>query len=285
MRDCSWRTCPAAFSRDRARSAVLALTALLLAALPWTGGCKPDAPPPGAHAQVGGLEARGISPDDLLKNAVQPLNHLEDFASGEMLQHIVERLNQWVETEEPLPDWKADPMVADLPQALRELPQVADLDKLEFPREDAFALQETVWLRDLSGWARGETLNEVEQARRLFDWTVRNIQLDPTPLGPEGRPLQRVRQIPWEILLLGRGTPMLIIDPVPGQEEWNADFVAGSGAGIQIRMPELVPPAVEALLAQPERLAAMRAQAKLVGKPRAAFDIAERVLADLRQSA
>ena len=208
MRHCFWRTCPAAFSRGGARTAVLTLTALLLAALPWTGGCKPDAPPPGAHAQVGGLEARGISPDDLLKNAVQPLNHLEEFASGEMLQHIVERLNQWVETEEPLADWEVDPMVADLPQALRDLPQVKNLDKLEFPREDAFALQEAVWLRDLSGWARGETLHEVEQARRLFDWTVRNIQLDATPLGPDGRPLQRVRQIPWEILLFGRGTPM-----------------------------------------------------------------------------
>ncbi|NWF79821.1 MAG: UDP-N-acetylglucosamine--LPS N-acetylglucosamine transferase [Chloroflexi bacterium] len=81
--------------------------------------------------------------------------------------------------------------------------------------------------------------------------------------------------------VLARGTPLIVIDPVPGQEEWNADVVAGSGAGIQIRVPELVPRAVRALLAQPERLAAMRAQARLVGRPRAAYDIAARVVADL----
>lgn len=81
--------------------------------------------------------------------------------------------------------------------------------------------------------------------------------------------------------VLARGTPLIVIDPVPGQEEWNADVVAGSGAGLQIRVPELVPRAVRALLAQPERLAAMRAQARLVGRPRAAYDIAARVVADL----
>ncbi len=82
--------------------------------------------------------------------------------------------------------------------------------------------------------------------------------------------------------VLARGTPLIIIDPVPGQEDWNADFVAGSGAGIQIRMPELVPPAAIALLKQPERLAAMRTQAQRVGKPRAAYDVAEQLLADLK---
>ncbi|HJZ48788.1 MAG TPA: glycosyltransferase, partial [Roseiflexaceae bacterium] len=35
--------------------------------------------------------------------------------------------------------------------------------------------------------------------------------------------------------ILARGTPMVVIDPIPGQEEWNADFVAGSGAGLQLR--------------------------------------------------
>ncbi|HJZ47744.1 MAG TPA: galactosyldiacylglycerol synthase, partial [Roseiflexaceae bacterium] len=53
--------------------------------------------------------------------------------------------------------------------------------------------------------------------------------------------------------VLARGAPMLIVDPIPGQEEWNADVVAGSGAGIQLRMPESVPYAVLDLLTQPER--------------------------------
>jgi processive 1,2-diacylglycerol beta-glucosyltransferase len=85
--------------------------------------------------------------------------------------------------------------------------------------------------------------------------------------------------------ILARGTPMIVIDPIPGQEEWNADYVAGSGAGVQLRQPESVPPATLSLLAHPERLALMRAQAARVGRPRAALDIAERVLRDLRSAA
>jgi len=85
--------------------------------------------------------------------------------------------------------------------------------------------------------------------------------------------------------VLARGAPMLIVDPIPGQEEWNADFVAGSGAGIQLRQPEAVPPAALFLLGQPERLAMMREQARRFGRPRAALDIAERVLADLASGA
>lgn len=80
---------------------------------------------------------------------------------------------------------------------------------------------------------------------------------------------------------LARGTPMVIIDPVPGQEEWNADVVAGAGAGIQLRMPEAVPPTTHSLLNQPERLALMQRQARAIGRPRAALDVAESVLRDL----
>lgn len=78
--------------------------------------------------------------------------------------------------------------------------------------------------------------------------------------------------------VLARSTPMLIIDPIPGQEEWNADFVAGAGAAIQLRMPEMVPPAVEFLLKQPERISEMGVQARLVGHPHAALDIVEHTL-------
>jgi processive 1,2-diacylglycerol beta-glucosyltransferase len=85
--------------------------------------------------------------------------------------------------------------------------------------------------------------------------------------------------------VLARGRPMIIIDPLPGQEEWNADFVAAAGAGIQLRMPEMVPPAALGLIAQPERLTAMSAHAREVGRPRAALEIAQRVVAELRMVA
>ena len=81
--------------------------------------------------------------------------------------------------------------------------------------------------------------------------------------------------------VLARGTPMVIIDPVAGQEEWNADVVVGAGAGIQLRMPETVPAAALYLLSQPERLEMMQRQARLIGRPRAALDVAGSILGDL----
>lgn len=81
--------------------------------------------------------------------------------------------------------------------------------------------------------------------------------------------------------VLARGTPMLIIDPIPGQEEWNADYVSMIGAAVQLRMVETAPYAVQQLLAAPERLAAMRQAATSAGHPRAAIDIADHVLRGL----
>ncbi|WP_421659203.1 MGDG synthase family glycosyltransferase [Leptothermofonsia sp. ETS-13] len=82
--------------------------------------------------------------------------------------------------------------------------------------------------------------------------------------------------------VLARGTPMVIIDPFPGQEEWNADVVSAMGAGIQLRLPSMVPPAVLHLLNQPDQLAFMRQQAPKIGQPHAALKIADIILNQLR---
>ena len=76
--------------------------------------------------------------------------------------------------------------------------------------------------------------------------------------------------------MLARATPLIIIDPIAGHEEWNADFVAGSGAGIQLRYPDGVALAARYLVADKARLALMRRQAQRVGRPRAALDVAAR---------
>jgi processive 1,2-diacylglycerol beta-glucosyltransferase len=81
--------------------------------------------------------------------------------------------------------------------------------------------------------------------------------------------------------VLARGTPMLVIAPVPGQEDVNADVVAGAGAGLQVRLPAMAAPAVGWLLEKPARLVGMRAAAQRLGRPQAAQAIAEYVLGDL----
>jgi processive 1,2-diacylglycerol beta-glucosyltransferase len=82
--------------------------------------------------------------------------------------------------------------------------------------------------------------------------------------------------------ILARGTPAIVIDPFPGQEEWNADVMATTGAGIQLRLPRMVAPAVTHLLERPDRLASMRQRSQQIGKPDAALKIAEIILEKLR---
>jgi hypothetical protein len=144
----------------------------------------------------------------LFQIAIRNLNQLEDFNGSEMLKPALDRLNHWAGHQKPLPGWKPDPMLQTLPAPLRELAVVKALDtqefRLESPPGDGWTLQEAIWLRDLSGWARGNSFDPLEQAKRLVDWTVRNVQLEPehTAAGMPGVAIQR----PWETLLLGRGS-------------------------------------------------------------------------------
>jgi processive 1,2-diacylglycerol beta-glucosyltransferase len=81
---------------------------------------------------------------------------------------------------------------------------------------------------------------------------------------------------------LARGTPMLVIEPIPGQEEWNADYVVSAGAGVQLRMIEAIPDTVRQLLQHEDWLNVLQKGAERIGRPRAALDIAEQVLNELR---
>jgi len=84
-----------------------------------------------------------------------------------------------------------------------------DLAKLEFSPKDGITLQELVWLRSISQWATGqEHADPLEQAGRLFDWTIRNIQPQDQVLHATPKGLVQIRQSIWDTLLLGRGTPM-----------------------------------------------------------------------------
>jgi len=119
----------------------------------------------------------------------------------EMLGQIVDRLNQWIRSQPPPGDWTPDPLLETLPETLGELPLVKDTGKMEFSPFDGYALQEAVYLRNAALWARGDALDDLSRAKNLFDWTVRNIQL-------EEDAKQRIPLFPWESLIFGRGTAM-----------------------------------------------------------------------------
>ncbi|MGD2058060.1 MAG: glycosyltransferase [Anaerolineales bacterium] len=77
---------------------------------------------------------------------------------------------------------------------------------------------------------------------------------------------------------LACGLPMIIPEALPGQEIGNVRYVVENGAGAWAPGPAEVLVAVHSWLSgEPPRLAQMRENARELGKPRAAYEIAERV--------
>jgi hypothetical protein len=127
----------------------------------------------------------------------------EPSADAHALDQIVVQLNQWLRQSEPSVEWQADPLVETLDADLAANEALAPYISKEglaapfFQSYDGRLLQEAVWLRDISRWAQGKSFDKLERAEALFDWTVRNIQLDDGP----GKP-----QRPWQTLAYGHGT-------------------------------------------------------------------------------
>lgn len=77
---------------------------------------------------------------------------------------------------------------------------------------------------------------------------------------------------------LAAGLPMIIVNPIPGQEEFNALYLTTEGAAVRVNKLTEVPIVIELLLNSPERISEMASNAKRIGKPRASFEIAEIIL-------
>ena len=73
---------------------------------------------------------------------------------------------------------------------------------------------------------------------------------------------------------LARGLPLVVANPIPGQETRNATMLYEEGAAISGENPYTIGHRVAKLLSDPSRLAAMRRAAKSLGRPRAALDVA-----------
>jgi hypothetical protein len=171
----------------------------------WSAGCSSSAGQGEATALGAGAGNSQIV-DELFANAVGLLNDLDQFDPSDALPQVVNRLNQWIGTRKPIANWQVDPLVGKLEPEFRKLPPIANLAELRFDREDGLALQEAVWLREAARWIVGRQADELSRARRLFDWTVRNIELVPDePKSGEKAKTPEWPHRPWETMLFGRG--------------------------------------------------------------------------------
>jgi processive 1,2-diacylglycerol beta-glucosyltransferase len=74
------------------------------------------------------------------------------------------------------------------------------------------------------------------------------------------------------------GLPMLLINPIPGQEERNAAYLIQEGAALRADDPATLQFRLNRLLKDKEALARMRSRALALGTPRAAHAVLERVV-------
>jgi processive 1,2-diacylglycerol beta-glucosyltransferase len=78
---------------------------------------------------------------------------------------------------------------------------------------------------------------------------------------------------------LARALPMVLIDPIPGQEERNADHLLEAGAAIRCNNLPVAAWKVATLLDDPVRLNQMQEAARRMARPNAAAEIAQDALA------
>jgi tetratricopeptide (TPR) repeat protein len=183
-----------------------------------------------------------------LTAALDYLQRADEFEESQSGFQVAYHLNRWLDLQKEPSTWQPDPLTAKLPRDVRNSREVSDLGRLRFTIEDARAVQEAVWLSQIAHWISPRTADaeleawisqhvtggdslEAEQltvAHRLFDWTVRNIQLDellPYPADVAAQPTPQPGQVvqtvvpppqrgipgpgyqffPWQTLLYGRG--------------------------------------------------------------------------------
>jgi processive 1,2-diacylglycerol beta-glucosyltransferase len=77
---------------------------------------------------------------------------------------------------------------------------------------------------------------------------------------------------------LARGAVMVIVNPIPGQESRNSDFLLESGAAVKVNNVATLAYKVDALLEDAPRLAQLKANSARLGRPRAAYEVVSRAL-------
>ncbi|HTL18484.1 MAG TPA: glycosyltransferase [Patescibacteria group bacterium] len=76
---------------------------------------------------------------------------------------------------------------------------------------------------------------------------------------------------------LAMGKPLFILNPIPGQEAANSDFLLERGAAVKINRVEDLPYRIAQLLGKP-KLTEMEAAAKALGRPAAAKTICQEII-------
>jgi hypothetical protein len=150
--------------------------------------------------------------DRLLDGAMAVLGRLEGYDEASAFAQVFDRINQWshavaLEGGDRTLSWKLDPLLETLPADLRG-DAAETLSSSTFDAAtDIPALRDQRWLADIAATARGDAIDDLDVAQRLFDWTVRSLAItsDPPMVPTAANPGSRWF-LPGEILLAGRAS-------------------------------------------------------------------------------
>jgi processive 1,2-diacylglycerol beta-glucosyltransferase len=77
--------------------------------------------------------------------------------------------------------------------------------------------------------------------------------------------------------VLAKGLPMVVINPIPGQEERNSDHLLEQGVALRSNNLPALAHKIDTLIDTPGKLARMSENARAMGKPHAALDVVNRL--------
>lgn len=184
------------------------IAGLVLAVLAVVGCGTPDqASRPAATAGLR-VAVNRVSGDKLVAGAIAAVSRLDDFDEQRAYEQAFDRLSQWSHlTAAEAPGWRIDPLVATVRPDLRTGVE-AVLEQPAFDaRGDISYLRDRRWLADIAEVARGDAVNDLAVATRLFEWTIRSLAIvgDP-PMVPTAESPGTRWYLPGEILLTGRAS-------------------------------------------------------------------------------
>jgi processive 1,2-diacylglycerol beta-glucosyltransferase len=77
---------------------------------------------------------------------------------------------------------------------------------------------------------------------------------------------------------LASNLPIIITNPIPGQEEENAEFLENSGAAVWLKKDDDIDSVIDSILSNPAKLQEMKEKSVLIAKPNSTADICNKIL-------
>lgn len=212
---------------------------LLLALLAPLVGCEKRHDPVRAIKNRRAQQQKDALELDHLRDAHSFISQLAELDETAAKQRIISFLNNWSELNPPSGGWSSPELAQSLDARLAPFPGVQNLDATRFGPSDVDYLQLNYLLRQVTTWAGHATEDDplfaewlstledrlgsdgqlqLRRASQFFDWTIRNIDLQPLELDSPAPPAPNLpaglmfrgpgyRQTTLQTLMRGSGDP------------------------------------------------------------------------------